>query len=116
MKRALIIVCLMILFGSSGYAQSKPNESRTVPAGQEQAARINQTEADEYQRVKSELEEAQKLIGQYTIYVSKLEKNNKQLVDLLEMSRQVLRELANAETIEERDKILAKYQIKEADG
>lgn len=104
MKKLIIILAILAL-GSAVYAQSNPEKKEAatgnVPAP---AASESQKWAAAYQQTKTELDEAQRLIGQYTMQIQKME-------NLLNDTRTVLIELARAKTIEERDAVLKKYKL-----
>jgi len=109
--RRLFILLFILVFGSL-FPQSKQEKKNDVVAPQEQVV-SQDNRAAELERAKQEIKEAYTIIGEYTIHIQKLQESNQQLGQWLEEMRRVLKELANAETIEERDEILKKYQLKQ---
>ena len=95
------IICFMLILAGGVFAQSK-----TSNVGAEE------------QKTRQELAIAKQVIGEQKIETAKLEITVEEQKNFIAQVRKVLDELVDAKTIEERDEIVKKYQLKpeETDG
>ena len=96
--KKMIFVIMLILAGALS-AQSKTSNVR----------------AEEQQQLRQDLTIAKQVIGEKEIELVKVKITVQEQQAFLKQARKVLLELANAETIEEKNAIVEKYQLKPKD-